>query len=236
MTTGAQRKKINDLELSILIPCLNERNTVKICINKAKAFLEKNKITGEVLVSDNGSTDGSLEIIKETGARLVITKEKGYGNALINGINHARGKYVLMCDSDGSHDIDNAMPFLIKLREGNDLVVGNRFGNIEKGAMKLSHYIGVKFLTELANIIHGTELRDYHCGLRGGNLKKMKMLECECGGMDFASEMIIKSQKMHYKIAEVSTTMFKDGRGSRSHLRAIPDGIRHLRTIFKLIF
>lgn len=221
------------MELSVLMPCLNEAETIEKCIKQAEMFLKKNGIKGEILISDNGSTDGSLGIIKKTNARLVRTKEKGYGNALINGINHAKGEYAIICDSDGSHDIENLMPFLVKLREGFDLVVGNRFGNIEKGAMKISHYFGVKFLTILANVIYGTKFRDYHCGLRGFNVARIKKLKLECGGMEFASEMIIKSKKSHYVIAEVQTSMFKDGRSSNSHLRAIPDGIRHLKVILK---
>lgn len=223
------------MELTILMPCLNEEKTIKTCIDKAQNFLQKNNIDGEVLIADNGSSDKSIEIIKNTKARLINVSEKGYGNAIINGIKESKGKYIIMCDSDDSYDLDNLMPFLQKLRENNDLVMGNRYAYIEKGAMSLSHYLGVKFLTALGNIIYKTNLNDYHCGLRGFNKEKISKLKLECIGMDFASEIIVKCKKSNYKIVEIPTKLFKDGRGHKSHLNTIRDGIRHVKCLIKYI-
>ena len=223
-------------ELVILMPCLNEEKTIKTCIDKAIKFLKTNNIDGEVLIADNGSTDRSVEIIKKTEAKIVHVKKKGYGNALICGIKNAKSKYVIMCDSDDSYDIENMMPLLEILRENNDLVIGNRYkGGFEQGAMSLSHYIGVKVLTYFANIIHGTKIGDYHCGLRGFDRKKIYDLKLNCSGMEFASEMIIKAKKANYKIVEVPTRLFKDGRNTKSHLNTFRDGFRHLLLIIKLV-
>lgn len=221
------------MELTILMPCLDEERTIKICIDKAFKFIDDNNIKGEVLVVDNGSSDGSVKIIKKSRARLLKVKRRGYGSALINGIKAAHGKYIIMCDSDDSYDLDNLYPFLEKLREGNDLVMGNRYCYIEKGAMSLSHYLGVKFLSFLGNIIYKTKLHDYHCGLRGFDKNKIVKLNLECLGMDFASEIIIKSQKAGYKIVEIPTKLFKDGRERRSHLNTVRDGIRHVKCLLK---
>ena len=204
-------------ELVILMPCLNEEKTIKTCIDKAIKFLKTNNIDGEVLIADNGSTDRSVEIIKKTEAKI-------------------KSKYVIMCDSDDSYDIENMMPLLEILRENNDLVIGNRYkGGFEQGAMSLSHYIGVKVLTYFANIIHGTKIGDYHCGLRGFDRKKIYDLKLNCSGMEFASEMIIKAKKANYKIVEVPTRLFKDGRNTKSHLNTFRDGFRHLLLIIKLV-
>ena len=222
------------MELTILMPCLNEEKTILICINKALEFLEKNNINGEVLIADNGSTDKSIEIIKNTKARIIIVKEKGYGSALINGIKESKGKYIIMGDCDDSYDFTNLMPFLENLRNGYDLVMGNRYlGGIEKGAMSISHKIGVKGLTWLGNIIYKTKLGDYHCGLRGFNKEKIMDLSLCHLGMDFASEIILKSAKKGYKIIEIPTTLKKDGRNRPSHLRTISDGILHVKCLLK---
>lgn len=216
------------------MPCLNEEKTVTICINKALAFLEKNGIKGEVLVADNGSTDNSIELIKKTRARMINVSEKGYGSALINGIKAAKGKYIIMGDCDDSYDFENLMPFLNELKNNYDLVMGNRYlGGIEKGAMSISHKIGVKALTYLGNIIYKTKLGDYHCGLRGFNKEKILKLNLEHKGMDFASEIILKCAKKGYKIKEIPTTLKKDGRKTSSHLKTIPDGILHVKCLLK---
>lgn len=220
-------------ELTILMPCLNEEKTIKTCIDKAQKFIKEYKVDGEVLIADNGSTDNSINIIKSTNARLVSINEKGYGAALIGGIKKSKGKYVIMCDSDDSYDLDNLYPFLEKLRDGNDLVMGTRYGKIEKGAMSFSHYWGVKFLTGLGNLLYGTKLKDYHCGLRGFNRKKINKLDLECTGMDFASEIIIKCKKSGYSIVEIQTKLFKDGRGRKSHLKTVRDGLKHVKCLFK---
>lgn len=221
------------MELTILMPCLNEEKTIGICIDKALSFLYNNNIDGEVLIVDNGSVDSSIDIVKGKNVRLVYETKKGYGSALITGIKNAKGKYVIMGDCDDSYDFVNLMPFLELLRSGNDLVMGNRYGGIEKGAMKISHYFGVKFLTMVGNILYGTKLGDYHCGLRGFNKDKINLLNLECIGMDFASEIIIKSAKEKLRIVEIPTTLKKDGRGKSSHLRTIRDGLLHLKCLFK---
>lgn len=221
------------MELTILMPCLNEEDTILICINKALKFLEDNNINGEVLIADNGSTDNSRKIIAKTKARFIIVHKKGYGNALIAGIKNAKGKYIIMGDSDDSYDFTHLMPFIEKLREGNELVMGTRYGGIDKGAMPISHFFGVKGLTWLGNILYGTRLGDYHCGLRGFNRKQILKLGLECGGMDFASEIILKSAKAKYKIVELQTTLKKDGRTGKPHLRTFRDGWLHVKCLFK---
>ena len=222
------------MEVTILMPCLNEENTIEICINKALNFLKENNIKGEVLIADNGSTDRTIEIIKNTDARYIIVDTKGYGSALINGIKNAKGKYIIMGDSDDSYDFTNLMPFIIELRNNTDLVMGNRFkGGIEKGAMPFTHKLGVPFLTMLGNFIYKTKLGDYHCGLRVFNKERILKLNLECLGMDFASEIIIKSKKANYKIVEIPTTLKKDGRGRKSHLKTFRDGMLHVRCLLR---
>lgn len=222
------------MEVTILMPCLNEERTILTCIYKALEFLQKNNINGEVLIADNGSIDKSIEIIKSTKARFINIQEKGYGSALINGIKNAKGKYVIMGDCDDSYDFTNLMPFINELRNGYDLVMGNRYlGGIEKGAMSISHKIGVKALTKLGNIIYNTKLGDYHCGLRGFNKEKIASLDLECKGMDFASEIILKCAKKNYKIIEIPTTLKKDGRNRPSHLKTISDGLLHVKCLVK---
>lgn len=222
------------MEVTILMPCLNEEKTIEICIDKSLNFLKNNNINGEILIVDNGSEDKSIEKIKSTKARLIKEEFKGYGSALITGIKNAKGKYVIIGDSDDSYDFNNLMPFIIKLRENNDLVIGNRFkGGIEKGAMPFLHKLGVPFLTFLGNIIYKTNLGDYHCGLRGFNKEKILNLNLECLGMDFASELIIKSKKANYKIVEIPITLKKDGRGRKSHLRTFKDGMLHVKCLLR---
>lgn len=223
-------------EVTVLMPCLNEEKTIKICIDKAFKFLKENNINGEVLIANNGSTDNTLSIIQSTNASVINVAEKGYGNALINGIKNSQGKYIIMCDSDDSYDMDNLMLFLEKLREGYDLVMGNRYkGGFEKGATSISHFFGVKFLTHFANIIHGTRFGDYHCGIRGFNRAKFIKLNLKCEGMEFASEMIIKAKQANYSMIEIPTRLFRDGREGSSHLNTIHDGFRHLFLIIKCI-
>ena len=224
-----------DLELTILMPVLNEEETIEKCINKAKKYLEENKINGEVLISDNGSTDNSVEIANDLGARVIHTKEKGYGNALINGINQARGKYIIMSDADDSYDLYNLNKFYEKLKDGYDLVMGNRYkGVIEKGAMKISHKIGVKFLSLVGRIVCKCEVYDFHCGIRGLNTKSIQRLNLKEPGMEFASEMIVEASKQNLRIYEIPTTLSKDGRiKGKSHLNTIKDGFRHLSYLLR---
>ena len=224
------------MELTILIPCLNEEKSIGICIKKAKKYLEEHNIEGEVLVSDNGSIDKSIEISKTLGARVINTTQKGYGAALINGINNAKGKYIIMGDADDSYDFSNLGLFIDKLREGYELVMGNRFwGGIEKGAMPWSHkYIGNPILSLIGRVLYFSKIRDWHCGLRAFNKDSIKSLNLKSPGMEFASEMVIKSQKSKLKTTEVPTKLYKDKRGRKPHLRSIPDGLRHLKILLKL--
>jgi glycosyltransferase involved in cell wall biosynthesis len=219
------------LELTILMPCLNEELTLGICIKKAKKSLDENNIRGEIVIGDNGSTDGSIEIAEALGARVIRIPEKGYGSALIGGINAAKGKYVIMGDSDDSYDFSRIMLHVEKLREGNDLVMGNRFkGGIEKGAMPFLHrYLGNPVLTFVGRLFFNTSIRDFHCGLRGFNRERMASVNLECPGMEFASEMVVKSLLNDFKITEVPTTLSKDGRDRPPHLNTWTDGWRHLR-------
>ena len=222
------------MELTILMPCLNEAETLAICIRKAKTFLSENNIDGEVLISDNGSTDGSQDIARAEGARVVSTGIKGYGSALINGTKNAYGKYVIMGDADDSYDFLHLMPFVEKLREGYDLVMGDRFaGGIEEGAMPWSHkYIGNPVLSFIGRLFYNSKIRDFHCGLRGYNRESMLKLNLQTTGMEYASEMVVKSELNGLKIAEVPTTLSKDGRSRPPHLRSFRDGWRHLKFLF----
>jgi len=224
------------IEVTILMPCLNEEKTIKICIDKAFKFFNEYDVNGEVLIADNGSTDNSVNIIKSTDARVINAGVKGYGGALISGIKNARGEYIIMCDSDNSYDMDNLMPFLEKLREGYNLVMGDRYkGGFEDGAISTSHYIGVKFLSYFANIIYGTKFGDYHCGLRTFNREKFLKLNLESTGMEFASEMIIRAKQADYTMVEIPTKLYQDGRDGGAHLNTIRDGFRHVFLILKCI-
>ena len=230
-----KKDNIIDKDLTILMPVLNEEETIEICIKKAKKYLEENNINGEILISDNGSTDSSVKIAENLGARVIHTEEKGYGNTLINGINNAKGKYIIMADSDDSYDLYNLKPFHEKLKEGYDLVMGNRYkGGIEKGAMSLSHKIGVRFLSLVGRIVCKCNVYDFHCGIRGLNTKSIRKLNLKEPGMEFASEMIVQASKQNLKICEVPTTLSKDGRKKgRSHLNTIKDGFRHLNYLIR---
>ena len=218
------------MELTILMPCLNESKTLKTCIDKAQKFLSDNNIDGEILIADNGSTDGSQEIAKNAGARVVNVNEKGYGAALIGGCNAALGTYIIMGDSDDSYDFLNLMPFVEKLREGYELVMGNRFkGGIEKGAMPPLHrYIGNPVLSFIGRVLYKSDIKDFHCGLRGYNRDSILKLHLHTTGMEYASEMVVQATLHKLKICEVPTTLRKDGRDRPPHLRSWSDGWRHL--------
>ena len=223
-------------ELTILMPCLNEAETVETCVTKAMRFLETSGIEGEVIVADNGSTDGSQALATAAGARVVPVKDRGYGAALLGGIQAARGRYVIMGDADDSYDFSSLMPYVEKLREGRDLVMGNRFkGGIAKGAMPFLHkYLGNPVLSFLGWLFFNIKARDFHCGLRGFNRDRILGLNLVTPGMEFASEMVVKSAIAGYAIDEVPTTLKPDGRSRPPHLRTWRDGWRHLR--FLLIF
>lgn len=220
-----------DIELSIVMPCLNEAETIGICIDKAMAFLRENQVAGEVVIADNGSTDSSIEIAACKGARVVPVTQKGYGSALMGGINASRGAFVIMGDADDSYDFLNLNPFLAKLRIGYDLVMGNRFkGGIEQGAMPfLNRYLGNPVLSGLGKLFFPNPCGDFHCGLRGFRKTAIEGLDLRTTGMEFASEMLVKATIHKLKIAEVPTTLSPDGRSKPPHLRPWRDGWRHLR-------
>jgi hypothetical protein len=224
------------MELTVVMPCLNEAETVATCVTKAVRFIEEHGIDGEVVVADNGSTDGSQQLAADAGARVVPVEEKGYGNALMGGIIAARGEYVIMGDADDSYDFTNLMPFVEKLREGCDLVMGNRFkGGIEPGAMPPLHrYLGNPVLSFIGRLFFPSEIGDFHCGLRGFRRQSALDLNLQATGMEFASELVVKATLWKQKIAEVPTTLAKDGRSRPPHLRSWRDGWRHLR--FLLLF
>lgn len=224
----------DDLELSIVMPCLNEAETVGICVRKAKTFLQKHNVRGEVIVADNGSTDGSQTIAINAGARIVNIEEKGYGAALSGGIRSAKGKYVIMADSDDSYDFLALYPLLEKLRSGYDLVMGNRFKTkLVKGAMPWLHrYIGNPFLTFVGRLFFKSKVRDFHCGLRGFSREAFDSLDLRTTGMEFASEMVVKATLFKLNIAEVPVVLSPDGRSGKPHLRSFRDGWRHLQFLF----
>jgi glycosyltransferase involved in cell wall biosynthesis len=218
-------------EVSVVMPCLNEAETLATCIQKAQGFFSREGIVGEVVIADNGSTDGSQEIATAHGARVVPVLAKGYGNALIGGITAAAGRFVIMGDADDSYDFSNLMPYIEKLREGYDLVMGNRFkGGIKKGAMPLLHkYLGNPVLSFLGRLFFGSKIGDFHCGLRGFSKEAFHRMELKTTGMEFASEMIVKASLKNMSIAEVPTVLSPDGRSRPPHLNTWRDGWRHLR-------
>jgi glycosyltransferase involved in cell wall biosynthesis len=225
-----------DIELSILMPCLDEAETVGQCVRKAQAFLTDHNVVGEVIIADNGSQDGSPEVAESAGARVVHVSTKGYGAALQGGIEAANGQYVIMGDADDSYDFSALMPFLDQLRAGFDLVMGDRFsGGIEPGAMPFLHrYLGNPLLSEAGRLFFNTGVRDFHCGLRGFKQQSIQALDLRTTGMEFASEMVVKASLHGLRITEVSTILYPDGRSRRPHLRTWRDGWRHLR--FLLLF
>ena len=226
----------DSIEVSVVIPCLNEAETLAVCIRKALGCLSENGISGEVIVADNGSTDGSQAIAEAEGARVVPVEAKGYGNALMGGIEAARGRYVIMGDADDSYDFSALGPFIEKLRKGNDLVMGNRFrGGIAPGAMPALHrYLGNPVLSGLGRLFFRCPVGDFHCGLRGFRREAFGRMKLQTTGMEFASEMVVKATLLGLRIAEVPTTLSPDGRSRPPHLRSWRDGWRHLR--FMLLF
>jgi glycosyltransferase involved in cell wall biosynthesis len=223
-------------ELTILMPCLNEAETLGRCIAKAQGFLARSGVAGEVLVADNGSTDGSQAIAQAAGARVVAVSQRGYGSALKTGISAARGTYVIMGDSDDSYDFSALDEFVARLRQGFDLVMGNRFrGGIKPGAMPPLHrYFGNPVLTAVGRLFFNSACGDFHCGLRGFRRRSILALDLQAAGMEFASEMVVKATVAKLRIAEVPTTLSPDGRSRPPHLRSWSDGWRHLR--FLLLF
>lgn len=227
---------MNKTDLTILIPALNEEQTIGICIKKALTFIKENNINGEVLIANNNSTDNTKSIAESLGARVIDVDFKGYGSAIIEGNKHANGKYIILGDADDSYNFLEINEFINKLKNGNDLVIGNRFkGSIEKKAMPFLHrYIGTPFLSFLVRKIYNIKIGDINCGLRGYSKEKILKLNCKCTGMEYASEMIIKAAKNNLKIAEIPINFYKDKRQKEPHLRTIRDGFRHLRIILNV--
>jgi glycosyltransferase involved in cell wall biosynthesis len=220
-----------EITLSILMPCLNEARTLGTCISKAGAYLARQNFLGEIIVADNGSTDGSAEIAESLGARVVAVPQRGYGNTLQTAIQAAHGKFVIMGDSDDSYDFGSLEGFVEKLQAGYDLVLGNRFeGGIEDGAMPPLHrYVGNPLLTVMGRFLYKSPVNDFYCGLRGFRREAILQLGLSSPGMEFALEMIVKSTIRGLRIAEVPTTLHPDGRGRPPHLRSWRDGWRSFR-------
>jgi glycosyltransferase involved in cell wall biosynthesis len=223
-------------EFTILMPCLNEAATVGRCVEKARGYLERAGVDGEVLVADNGSTDGSPALAARAGARVIAVPERGYGAALSAGIAAARGRYVIIGDADDSYDFGRLGAFIEKLRAGHPLVMGNRFkGGIRPGAMRALHrYVGNPVLSFMGRLFFRTRVGDFHCGLRGFDREAIRALDLRTSGMEFASELVVKAALAGWRIAEVPVTLHPDGRGRPPHLRSWRDGWRHLR--FLLLF
>ena len=224
------------IEVSVIIPCLNEEKTLCACIEIAKSAMHKAGISGEVIISDNGSTDQSVECAIKNGALVVHAARKGYGNAVICGMRAARGKYLIMGDADGSYDFNDIPKFISALREGADFVIGSRLkGTIHPGAMPfLNRYLGTPVLTFLSNLFFRSRISDINCGLRALTKKAFDSLRLRAGGMELASEMVIKASLLGLKIVEIPTPLFPDNRDRPPHLRRFRDGWRHLR--FLLLF
>jgi glycosyltransferase involved in cell wall biosynthesis len=234
--TIATDSQLETPELSIVMPCLNEAKTVGTCITKAFAWLHRHDVRGEVIVADNGSTDGSRTIAARLGARVVPVASKGYGNALGAGIEAARGKFVIMGDSDDSYDFSALEGFVEKLRAGYDLVLGNRFqGGIAPGAMPALHkFFGNPLLTRIGRTLYGSPSQDFNCGLRGFRRDAILSLDLDAAGMEFAVEMIVKATIRNLRIIEVPTRLSVDGRDRPPHLRSWRDGWRTLRLFLLL--
>lgn len=235
-TDGARAKEAQALELTILMPCLNEAETVATCVRNARSFLERSGIAGEVVVADNGSSDGSIELARNAGARVVDIVRRGYGSALLGGVQAAQGRFVIMADADGSYDFSRLEAFVAALRAGNAMVIGHRFrGGIRPGAMPLLHrYLGNPLLSFAGRLFFSSRIGDFHCGLRGVERAALLSLDLRAPGMEFASEMIVKATLAGWRIAEVPTVLSPDGRSRRPHLRTWRDGWRHLRFLLMM--
>lgn len=220
-----------EIELSVVLPCLNEAETLEASIHQAQQTLEESGIAGEIVVADNGSSDGSIEIAQRHGARVIHVTDRGYGNALMGGIAAARGRYILMGDPDGSYDFTHIPRFVTELRKGAELVMGNRFrGGIQPGAMPALHqHLGNPVLSGLGRLFFHSPFGDFHCGLRAFSKAAYNRLGLQTAGMEFASEMVVKATLMKLAMVEVPTTLSPDGRSRAPHLRTWRDGWRHLR-------
>ena len=231
LTMVVKNREDGYCEFSIVMPCLNESKTLATCIKNAQYSLDNLNIAGEVIIADNGSTDGSQAIALKLGAHVVNVKQRGYGAALQGGFKAAHGRYIIMGDADESYDFTSLKPFVEKLREGYDLVMGNRFkGGIQPGAMPPLHkFLGNPVLTAIGRLFFRSSIRDFHCGLRGFRKEAVMHMDLRTTGMEFASEMVVKATLFDMRIAEVPTTLSPDGRSRPPHLRSWRDGWRHLR-------
>lgn len=234
-TKSLPSKQEDCLELTILMPCLNEEANIADSIAAAKNFLKKHHINGEILICDNKSTDNSVNIARQMGARIVVEENQGYGYALRCGINASKGNYTITGDCDSTYDFEKLMPFLTELRQGTDFVIGNRFaGGIEKGAMPFLHrFIGIPFLSFLGRIRYKVNIKDFHCGLRGFNTVYAQSLPYTSKGMEFATEIIALFAKTNGTMKEIPTTLSKSHLPRKPHLRTIRDGMRHLLFMLK---
>ncbi len=219
------------VELSVVLPCLNEAETVGRCVEKARGSMEKHDIAGEVIVADNGSDDGSVEAAESAGARVVHIAQRGYGAAIQGGVDEARGDFVVMADADDSYALDEVHDFFEKLEEGCDFVMGNRFqGEIESEAMPILHrYVGNPVLSLIGRLFYGSDIGDFHCGMRGFRRDAYESLDVRSTGMEFASELVVKAELAGLRIEEIPTTLSPDGRSGDPHLNTWKDGWRHLR-------
>jgi glycosyltransferase involved in cell wall biosynthesis len=227
----ATDRSVGFVEISIVMPCLNEAETLAICITKAQWYIQQHHLAAEIIIADNGSTDGSQAIAAGLGVRVIEVRDRGYGSALRAGIAAAQGQYIIMGDADNSYDFSQLSPFIQQLRAGYDLVMGNRFkGGIQPGAMPPLHrYLGNPVLTWIGRLFFASPCQDFHCGLRGFRKDAIESLGLRTTGMEFASEMVVKATLYHLKIAEVPTVLSPDGRSRPPHLRSWRDGWRHLR-------
>lgn len=231
MENADVRTNSGEIEVSVILPCLNEENTLAMCIRAARKALEEAGIRGEIVVADNGSTDRSREIALEEGAQVVDEKQTGYGNAVRAGLASAQGHYLVFLDADMSYDFGDIPRFVEELRSGADVVIGSRFrGGIERGAMPVLHrLVGTPGMTKLANILFGCKITDINCGMRGLTKEAFQRLDLHSEGMEFASEMIIKAAREKMRIVEIPTAFRVDRRGRAPHLHSFRDGWRHLQ-------
>jgi len=237
LTTELVANVVEDpVDVSVLIPCLNEANSIGICVEKAQKALQEARLSGEVVVADNGSTDGSIEIVQKLGARVIPVPQRGYGSALKAGIRAARGAFIIMGDADDSYDFAEVPRFVAEWRKGSEVVMGNRFaGEIKPGAMPWHHkYIGNPGLTALLNLFFHSGIGDTHCGMRGFTREVFDRMDVRSNGMEFASEFVIKAAQLGARTSEIPITLWKDKRGRPPHLRSFRDGWRHLR--FMLLY
>jgi len=236
LCASSQSLPSDPLDVSVVIPCLNEARSIAVCIDKALAALRKAGLRGEVVVADNGSSDGSAEIAQEHGARVVPVPRPGYGSALRRGIEEARGRFIVMGDGDDSYDFSEVPRFVAKWGEGYDLVMGNRFrGGIQAGAMPWHHrYLGTPVMSLMANLFFGSGIGDINCGMRGFTKDLYRRLDLHTTGMEFASEFVIKAARIGARVAEIPIKLWSDKRGRPPHLHSFRDGWRHLR--FMLLY